>query len=52
MKNGCPKCEKLDDLDALCPTCAIGFLEHEAEVALRNLIEGYRKLLKTERERK
>ena len=48
MKNGCPKCEKLDN--ALCPVCLIGMLEYEAETALRNLVEGYRKLLNLESE--
>jgi len=41
---GCGKESK----NELCPKCRMGWLEHEAEVALQQLIEGYRELLESE----
>lgn len=39
------------DVESLCPECEVGMFEHDAETALSNLIEGYRKLLKLNKEK-
>lgn len=53
MESKCIACgkERESDYDEMCLKCKVGWLEHNAEVALQDLIDGYHKLLKLEKEK-
>ncbi len=46
MKNGCPECEKLEDMDKPCDKCQLGYLEWTAEAAIRDYVNKVQEILK------
>lgn len=46
----CVACDKESETE-LCPLCEIGWLEYEAEVALKHYIEAVNKVLYPEKEK-